>query len=185
MSNPVECLVSQPPPPFSVSVHSYESGDNLRAYQIEEWFLSVRGVLPQEFRRLHELTSFKMLEYSQLEGDISSCFSGMRKLETISLPKSRFSGTLSASIDVENPSLVEIDLAENQLSGPIPASITNLTSLRDLRLNNNRLTGTIPPELGSLLQLGTYGVLLLGITLTYQAHLQSLPSFLSNTSRDS
>jgi len=123
---------------------------------LREWFITIGGILPQEFRSLHELTSFKVSQLSKLRGSDASCFSGMTKLETISLPKSKFSGTLSPSFDVENPSLISIDLEGNQISGPIPISITKLRSLRVLRLNNNHLTGTIPPDLGSLVPLSKY-----------------------------
>jgi len=138
---------------------------------MESLYVSMQGVLPEEIRSLHELTSFQVSPLSKLEGSISSCFSGMTKLETISIPKNNFFGTVSSVIDVENPSLVSIDLEGNQLSGPIPASITNLKSLRVLRLNDNKLTGTIAPELGSLAQLGTYCALFWSLTQSRLAHL--------------
>lgn len=39
---------------------------------------------------------------------------------------------------------------DNALTGPIPASLGNLTDLQRLRLDENRLSGSIPPELGRL-----------------------------------
>ena len=41
----------------------------------------------------------------------------------------------------------------NNLSGPIPAELGSLSSLRSLRLRENRLTGSIPPEIGNLAKL--------------------------------
>ena len=41
----------------------------------------------------------------------------------------------------------------NELTGPIPPELGNLTSLTRLRLSRNELSGAIPPELGNLTQL--------------------------------
>lgn len=45
------------------------------------------------------------------------------------------------------------DLSDNQLSGPIPPALGQLTQLEDLVLFDNRLTGPIPRELGQMTQL--------------------------------
>ena len=44
----------------------------------------------------------------------------------------------------ENGRVIELDLTENQLSGPIPTELVNLTNLRILRLIDNQLSGCIP-----------------------------------------
>ena len=43
-----------------------------------------------------------------------------------------------------------LELADNQLSGSIPAQLGNLSDLNVLRLQVNSLSGRIPPELGNL-----------------------------------
>lgn len=43
-----------------------------------------------------------------------------------------------------------VDLASNNLIGPIPAEIGNLTSIEFLSLRNNRLEGELPAEIGNL-----------------------------------
>jgi hypothetical protein len=45
---------------------------------------------------------------------------------------------------------VNLNLAENQLTGGIPAQLGSLSNLESLTLYDNQLTGSIPPELGSL-----------------------------------
>ena len=46
-----------------------------------------------------------------------------------------------------------LDLGYNQLTGPIPPEIGNLTNLRYLYLDDNELTGSIPSEIGNLTNL--------------------------------
>jgi Leucine-rich repeat (LRR) protein len=44
----------------------------------------------------------------------------------------------------------KLDLYGNNLAGPLPSEIQQLSALRMLRLANNKLTGPIPAELGQL-----------------------------------
>ncbi len=48
-------------------------------------------------------------------------------------------------------------LFRNELSGTIPAELGNLSALEDLNLGGNQLTGSIPPELGQLSSLEELG----------------------------
>ena len=50
-------------------------------------------------------------------------------------------------------SLTTLELDNNRLTGEIPASLGSLTSLYRLHLDNNQLTGEIPEELGNLTSL--------------------------------
>ena len=77
--------------------------------------------------------------------------------------------------------LQTLDLGQNQLTGPIPAELGNLTYLQTLDLGFNKLTGSIPPELGNLTNLrvlGLYGNVLLG---TIPSSLANLTLLSSNT----
>ena len=53
-------------------------------------------------------------------------------------------------INVEFGHVTAIYLADNNLTGSIPAELGDLASLRRLYLRFNNLTGSIPPELGNL-----------------------------------
>ncbi|MFK8010445.1 MAG: fibronectin type III domain-containing protein [Marinicellaceae bacterium] len=58
-------------------------------------------------------------------------------------------GPLPAEIgDLSNLELIEINF--NQLSGTIPSEIGNLSNLKDLRLVDNQLSGSIPSSIGNL-----------------------------------
>ena len=46
--------------------------------------------------------------------------------------------------------VVNLDLRDNDLVGPIPLELARLTHLRELDLRQNQLSGPIPPELGTL-----------------------------------
>jgi len=50
-------------------------------------------------------------------------------------------------------STTELDLTLNELTGPIPPEIGNLTNLTYLDLKYNQLTGEIPSEIGNLTNL--------------------------------
>ncbi len=49
--------------------------------------------------------------------------------------------------------VTDLNLGFNQLTGPLPPQLSNLTHLKVLDLGINRLSGTIPSQLGSLPQL--------------------------------
>ncbi len=50
--------------------------------------------------------------------------------------------------------VVTLDLSSNNLAGPLPVEIGDLTSLFDLDLSGNKLTGAVPIEMGALTGLG-------------------------------
>jgi Leucine-rich repeat (LRR) protein len=51
--------------------------------------------------------------------------------------------------------VVGINLNTNNLTGPLPVNLSNLSNLQALSLQNNKLTGSIPSELGNLSNLQT------------------------------
>ena len=54
--------------------------------------------------------------------------------------------------------VVRLRLPWNNLTGPIPPELANLTSLEELTLDSNNLVGAIPPELASLASLTSLDV---------------------------
>lgn len=61
-------------------------------------------------------------------------------------------------ISCEDGRVTEIRLLRNELSGPLPAQLSQLTRLEAVFLSNNLLTGPIPSQLGALSQLTTLGL---------------------------
>ena len=56
-------------------------------------------------------------------------------------------------VTVAGGRVTELALGQNQLTGPLPSELGNLTSLQYMALWENQLTGPIPPELGQLTKL--------------------------------
>ncbi|KAJ6393312.1 hypothetical protein OIU77_022725 [Salix suchowensis] len=52
--------------------------------------------------------------------------------------------------------LEQMNLADNRLSGPLPASIGNFSNLQILMLSGNRFTGEIPSQIGNPQLCGSY-----------------------------
>ncbi|KAI5016038.1 hypothetical protein ZWY2020_005770 [Hordeum vulgare] len=72
----------------------------------------------------------------------------------ISLPGAGIHGQLGKLNFSALSFLAYIDLSNNSLHGPIPASISSLSALSELYLTYNQLTGRIPHEIGGLQSLG-------------------------------
>ena len=74
------------------------------------------------------------------------------RVVNLNLYGNRLSGAIPASLG-NLTELRDLVLGFNRLSGAIPASLGNLTNLCCLSLHNNRLSGTIPASLGNLTEL--------------------------------
>ncbi|MDY6991191.1 MAG: hypothetical protein SVR94_01115, partial [Pseudomonadota bacterium] len=70
----------------------------------------------------------------------------------LSLVGNQLSGPIPESLG-QLSQLTELLLYSNQLSGPIPESLGQLSQLNDLELSSNQLSGPIPESLGQLSQL--------------------------------
>ncbi|CAL4946851.1 unnamed protein product [Urochloa decumbens] len=103
---------------------------------------------------LNQLIKAKHFHFSenQLTGPMSeSLFSAKMNLIHVIFDNNNFTGPIPASIG-QVTSLQIIRLDHNQFSGPVPDSIGNLSNLMELSLANNLLNGTVP-NLTSVTQL--------------------------------
>ena len=67
----------------------------------------------------------------------------------LDLSGNNLDGPLPSELD-QLTKLTSLDLGGNTLSGPVPVQLGNLVELTTLLLPSNRLSGTIPPALGDL-----------------------------------
>ncbi|XP_039001521.1 receptor like protein 22-like [Hibiscus syriacus] len=95
-----------------------------------------------------DLSNNKLLSCSSIDSGNNSTFRVLENLVTLDLGFNLLQGSLPAP----PPSLQEFLISKNKLSGEIPPSICNLTSLDILDLSSNYLGGIIPACLGNFSQ---------------------------------
>jgi hypothetical protein len=91
-----------------------------------------------------------------LRHDVAPVLAEMPSLERVNLGYNQVQGMLGcAAFPPAATRLVELDLAENQLTGSIPACLLGISTLRELYLAGNALTGRLPglPEGSQLVAL--------------------------------
>ncbi|KMZ62092.1 Leucine-rich repeat receptor-like protein kinase [Zostera marina] len=84
-----------------------------------------------------------------LSGTLPPSFTNLTALTQFILFAGRVSGVIPNDIGEALPCLHFLSIANNLISGPIPASISELRDLHTLDLSHNRLVGQIPPSLCS------------------------------------
>jgi len=80
-----------------------------------------------------------------------TCFDG--HITQLELSNNQVSGPIPESMGYTLSQLTRLKLDKNQLSGKIPSSLGHLSQLTTLELNNNQLSGSIPVPIGYLNQL--------------------------------
>ncbi|WZZ45646.1 hypothetical protein YC2023_041905 [Brassica napus] len=100
----------------------------------------ISGALTSSLSNLPALTIFEVMGNS-LTGNIPS-LTKMHALTKAWLQETRFSGAIPVFSGLTSLKLVNV--SGNQLTGIVPESLTELTSLSDLALGNNLLQGPTP-----------------------------------------
>jgi hypothetical protein len=142
---------------------------------------TLTGTIPTDFGRLSRLR-FLLLNRNELGARIPLALGTLASLFYIHLGDNRFTGTappeifvnslehldlggnaltgtIPESLYTDSLKLINVDLADNNFFGTIPARLDRLTSLRTFTVYNNTLTGTLPgsvfsPKLLSLFDVG-------------------------------
>ncbi|KAK6774562.1 hypothetical protein RDI58_029801 [Solanum bulbocastanum] len=104
---------------------------------------SFSGEVPDVFSNLQELRTLHLSDNSFI-GSFPTSILSLTHLEylglSMSLQHNRFRG-LADEVIKTNPTLKELYLSNNQLSGSFPQSLANLTNLSTLDLSTNNITG--------------------------------------------
>jgi hypothetical protein len=109
------------------------------------------STLPTELIRLPEL-EYLYAGFSFLQGNLDFV-SQMPKIYELWIDDNPdITGSIPTSIG-QATSLVSLSASNNDLSGPIPTQLGQLTDMIQMWLYDNQLTGTIPTELGNLIKM--------------------------------
>jgi Leucine-rich repeat (LRR) protein len=75
----------------------------------------------------------------------------LANLTALFLNDNKLTGQLEPSILLGlGPSLLEMDIANNQLTGTIPSLLGKMTKLERIDAQNNMFTGTLPSEMNRM-----------------------------------
>ena len=107
------------------------------------------GQLPAGLANCTELTLLD-LDSNALRGGLPVEWAALHKLRQLNLAHNQLTGELPGVLLVNWPSLHFLDVADNQLEGPIPDEIGQLASLQTLYMDENAWSGHIPKTLCSL-----------------------------------
>lgn len=109
---------------------------------------NLTGTLPESLKNLDSLESFFFYGNPNLEGNLFDFLVNYPNLVSVVTHDCNFTGTILP--EAFHPNLSEIRSFNNQLTGTIPAGISNAINLIEFNVSGNQLEGIIPPEIGSL-----------------------------------
>ncbi|KAK6157016.1 hypothetical protein DH2020_011264 [Rehmannia glutinosa] len=111
------------------------------------------GSMPEDLGTCSSLVRVR-LGQNFLNGSIPSGFIYLPELNFLELQNNMLSGHLSENGNSESnqTKLRQINLSNNQLSGPLPFSISSFSSLEIVLFSGNSFSGQIPPSIGELHQ---------------------------------
>ncbi|XP_057471162.1 receptor-like protein EIX1 [Actinidia eriantha] len=110
----------------------------------------LKGLIPDSFGNMISLVNLD-LGWNQLEGGIPKSFSNLTHLQTLFLRYNSLTEVLPEFLN--GNSLQVLNLEGNKLSGAIPESIGQCSSLIRLFVGNNSLNGTVSKSIGRLSKL--------------------------------
>ncbi|KAK3410978.1 hypothetical protein EUGRSUZ_J03001, partial [Eucalyptus grandis] len=112
---------------------------------------NLQGTIPTAIFELPRLQLLNLCFNSELSGNLPE-FPLHSPIKSLSLCGTNFSGPLPASLG-NLTFLSKFDISSSNLSGNIPSSIGKLTQLTMLSFKSNKLSGEIPSSIGKLVQL--------------------------------
>ncbi|KAK6143771.1 hypothetical protein DH2020_024119 [Rehmannia glutinosa] len=112
------------------------------------------GSIPENLGTCYSLVRVR-LGQNYFNGTIPSGFIYLPELNFLELQNNMLSGFLPENGKNNQTKLSQMNLSNNYLSGPLPLSLSNFTSLQILLLGGNNFTGPIPASIGELRQVVT------------------------------
>ncbi|KAK6121151.1 hypothetical protein DH2020_045072 [Rehmannia glutinosa] len=112
------------------------------------------GSIPENLGTCYSLVRVR-LGQNYFNGTIPSGFIYLPELNFLELQNNMLSGFLPENGKNNQTKLGQMNLSNNYLSGPLPMSLSNFTSLQILLLGGNNFTGPIPASIGELRQVVT------------------------------
>uniref|UniRef100_A0A1D1XHP7 Protein STRUBBELIG-RECEPTOR FAMILY 3 n=1 Tax=Anthurium amnicola TaxID=1678845 RepID=A0A1D1XHP7_9ARAE len=82
-----------------------------------------------------------ILNGANLEGELGDKLANFSSIITIDLSNNHIAGSIPENLPV---TMQRFFISDNEFTGSIPSSLSQLTSLTDMSLNNNGLTGALP-----------------------------------------
>ncbi|KAJ4830881.1 hypothetical protein Tsubulata_049232 [Turnera subulata] len=107
------------------------------------------GPLPDDLGHCDTLWRVR-LGQNYLTGKIPVGFIYLPELSLMELQNNYLTGQVPQQTSKTPSKLEQLNLADNKLSGPLPASVGNYSNLQILLLSGNRFTGKIPAQIGQL-----------------------------------
>uniref|UniRef100_A0A0E0KNA5 Receptor kinase-like protein Xa21 n=1 Tax=Oryza punctata TaxID=4537 RepID=A0A0E0KNA5_ORYPU len=145
---------------WSISIHfcrwkGVECGMRSPAHvvSIDLTSMELSGVLPDCMGNLTSLQTL-LLARNNLEGTIPESLARSLSLIELNLSRNNLSGEIPPSFFNGSSKLVTVDLQMNSFIGEIPLP-RNMATLRFLGLTGNLLSGTIPPSLANISSLSS------------------------------
>ncbi|KAG7559992.1 Leucine rich repeat 4 [Arabidopsis thaliana x Arabidopsis arenosa] len=119
---------------------------------------NLEGEIPSELAKLTQIYSLHIYA-NNFSGVFPPAIYNLSSLKRLGISYNQFSGRLRPDFGILLPNLRNFIMGRNYLTGAIPTTLSNISTLGRLEMNDNSLTGSIPtfwktPNLKSLL-LGT------------------------------
>ncbi|EPS62114.1 hypothetical protein M569_12677 [Genlisea aurea] len=105
--------------------------------------------IPESFTGLTTLM-FLDLSRNNFGGDLQEIFGRLTQVGYLLLHNNSYTGGIYSSGVLDSPNLIRLDLSYNMFSGPLPANMSRMGSLKFLILAHNQFSGGIPEEYGDL-----------------------------------
>ncbi|CDP00845.1 unnamed protein product [Coffea canephora] len=119
-----------------------------RVAAIDLSYMGIAGTIPPQLGNLSFLVRLNVMNNS-FHGHLPTELSHLRRLKYINLEDNAFEGELPSWLGEFSalPKLTVLDIQHNQLVGPLPWDLFNLSSLQIISFTNNSLLGYLPAHI--------------------------------------